>query len=380
MRMRLKIVPDFRALVLVFALAAFSAQAERQKAEQDNNGSLVPEKEFMIEPLQQDTAPADQQSPFIPQTAVPADTAIKVEQQLDKAIITIGDIITYTMTVSTPKGVEIVTLPPGAQLGQFIIRDYEIPEPKEAGEIIEHRFLFKITAYTTGQVEIPPMPVFVNPRSETPGVVVTEGIQVRVAPVTNPDDLEIRDVKPPLSIPLDVKPYILAAAAAIALVVALAAVLLYLYRWRPAKEDIPEPVKPAHELAYQELRALEEQGLLEAGEIEAFYTKLSEIIRRYIALRWRIYALEYTSTEILEALKQRVLENRVYERVQWFLHETDLVKFARHLPPDQDRSVIMDRARGIVDMSKESEHTLEQTEERDGENSECRQEERMTAP
>lgn len=312
---------------------------------------------FTISPAPGGTATAPFVVPDIPRL-LSVKEPIKVEQTLDKAIITVGDIITYTMTVDAPEGIQIAMPPPGAQLGQFIIRDYEFPDPETEGDRVIHRYIFTITAYSTGSLEVPPMPVFVNPTGQAPRVLMTEGIQIQVAAITNPDDLAIRDVKAPMTIPLDWRPYLIAAAAALLITGAAAAALFYLRRYRPGQVEMPEPVRPAHEVAYRELRELAALKLLEAGEVEAFYTKLSEIIRRYIALRFRIYALEYTSAEILDALKTKALENRVYERTRWFLEETDLVKFARYIPSESARSDMPDRAREIVDWSREEELDL----------------------
>jgi hypothetical protein len=302
-------------------------------------------------------APADKAvSPILPHDIAPLlsfSKPIKVEQTLDRAIITVGDLITYTMTIEAPEGLDVGLPPPGAQLGQFIIRDYEISEPETIKDRVLFKFIFTITAYTTGQLEVPPIPILINPQSKTVRGLITEGIQVRVASVTNPEDLEIRDVKQPLSIPLDLKPYLIAGAVALGLIALVAVALFYLRRYRPGREDLPAPLKPAHVLAYQELRELAAMRLMESGEVEAFYTKLSEIIRRYIALRFRIYALEFTTTEILEALKNKSLENRVYERVRWFLEETDLVKFAQYKPPESERSEVLERSREIIDWSRE---------------------------
>ncbi len=376
MRMRCQRPPELcrhafsAALTLAFLIGTVSLAVETESGPADSS-------EFSIKPAPGATV----QGPIVPSLLPPfsAGEPITVEQSLDRAIITVGDIITYTMTVKAREGLEIALPPPGAQLGQFIIRDYQIPDPEESKGKLIHKFIFSITAYTTGQLEIPPIPILINPRSKSASALITEGIQVRVAPVTDPDDLEIRDVKNPLSIPINWKPYMTAAAAAIALLGVIAVILVYLYRWRPKPEALPEPVRPAHELAYQELSELVAQGLLEAGEIEAFYTRLSEIIRRYIALRWRIYALEYTSPEILDALKRNVLTNRVYERIRWFLEETDLVKFARYTPTESACREITDRAREIVDWSKEKDLGLAGEEAMNAGRSEGVHEERIPA-
>jgi hypothetical protein len=337
------------AAMVVALMMSTGSLAEQDESAQEKDSSKV-----KIEPVPEKGTNA--LPGILPPDVTPmlsAEQPIRVEQKLDKTIITVGDLITYTMTVEAAEGMEIALPPPGAQLGNFIIRDYHIPDPQKQKDRIIHKYIFTITAYTTGHLEVPPIPVLINPETPNPRAIITEGIQVRVAPVTNPEDLQIRDVKNPLAIPLDWKPYIIAAAGAIAIIGLIISIVLYIQRYRPKEAQLPEPVKPAHQIAYQELRELDSMGLLEAGQVEEYCTRLSEIIRRYIALRFRIYALEYTTTEILKALKGKPMENRVYERIKWFLQETDLVKFARHIPHEKDQSEIMDRARQIIDWSRE---------------------------
>jgi hypothetical protein len=330
------------AAPLLLGLVLLAATPETQ----DQNPS-----QLKLEP-----APSSTVAPIPVQSPAPAGPAgpVRVSSSLDKAIITVGDLITYTLEVEAPADSQVAMPQPGAELGGFIIRDYTPPEKKKLDRTVIVKMTYQITAYATGTLEIPPLPVIVK----APGGLVTglwaEGVQVRVAPVSNPDDLEIRDVKPPVLIPINWRPYYLFGGIALGLVILAAGALLSLYRWRPRPEELPAPVKPAHELFYEEMQALLALKLLEAGEVEAFYTKLSEIARRYLALRYRIYALEYTTTEILDRLRDKSLEMRAFSRIQWLLEETDLVKFAQHLPAEGERKEIAGKAEELVDWTREA--------------------------
>lgn len=308
-------------------------------------------------PLQLEPVPAATVAPLPVRPSVPSGTAgpVRVSSSLDKAIITVGDLITYTLEVEAPEGSQVAMPQPGAELGGFIIRDYQTPPAQKRGANLVQALTYQITAYTTGTLEIPPLPVMVKlPNGVVLGL-VTEAVQIRVIPVSNPDDLEIREVKPPVLIPINWRPYYLYGGSALGFLLLAGGVVWYLLRWRPRPEEMPAPVKPAYELFQEELHLLLSLRLLEAGEVEAFYTKLSEIVRRYLALRYRIYALEYTTTEILEHLRGKGLETRAFSRVQWLLEETDLVKFARYVPAPEAQKEIAEKARELVEWTREPE-------------------------
>jgi hypothetical protein len=93
-------------------------------------------------------------------------------------------------------------------------------------------------------------------------------------------------------------------------------------------------------------------GLLERGEVKAFYIELVEILRRYLGERFAVETFERTSEEILEALRAARLPLRPWTATAEFFGACDLVKFAKYLPsPDETRATV-ERAYRLIDETR----------------------------
>ncbi len=132
-------------------------------------------------------------------------------------------------------------------------------------------------------------------------------------------------------------PWLLWAAAATALLLIVAALLL-LRRRRAEPEQPPSPPPvPPHERALTALRALAEQHLPERGEVDPYFTRLSEILRGYLEDRFGLRAPEQTTEEFLAGMSgtdagRRAITAAHREILSNFLTHADLVKFARAEP------------------------------------------------
>jgi hypothetical protein len=167
---------------------------------------------------------------------------------------------------------------------------------------------------------------------------------------------ELRDIKGPEAVPIDWRPYYLAGGAALALL----ALALVLYRTlnRPRRQGAPPPPLPAHVVAYQELERLRGRNLIELGAFKDYYSGLSGIVRTYLEQRFTVRAPEMTTEEFLLATaRQGVLERAHRALLGDFLSESDLVKFARHLPTIADSERAFVAARRFVDETREDRAT-----------------------
>ena len=281
---------------------------------------------------------------------------ISISSCVDKSRITIGDLITYTVTVTHDKDVRVEMPGLGANLGGFEIRDYDVQEPKKKEDMIVTRVDYTISTFFAGEFEIPSLTVtYFTPGDSTAKALTTEKIKIVVESVKPSEAGDIRDIKPPVEIPRNwwhvARWFVLGGT-----LIGSAVLVFVLYRRKKAGKGLlparEVPPRPPHEVAYEALDGLRERDLLERGKIKAFYTEVSEIIRQYIEGRYFIVAMEMTTTEVLEGLSDEEVLEEEFQLFQAFLERCDLVKFAKVVPSVEENDEILRMAYEIVDRTK----------------------------
>lgn len=269
--------------------------------------------------------------------------SVRVSARVDSNNILIGDWLPLHIEVEHPANTTI-TFPslPDSLEGFEVIRR-EPPTKKSTDRGILESSTYILTAFDSGMHVVPPFTVRYRTEGDTtehamdtpPIPVVVHGIRVDTTQ-------EIKDVKPPLSLPLtlaDILPYL------IGTVLIAALVWLYLYvraRRRKGEPLIPEPPpRPANEVALEALRSLESERMWQRGKVKEFYSRLADIIRVYIEKRFGVAALELTSDEILSSGAIKALPADDRELLKEILTRADLVKFAKFqpAPEDHERSI-----------------------------------------
>jgi hypothetical protein len=278
---------------------------------------------------------------------------IEVTSAVDTSRITIGDRITYTISIDYADSLRIERPGEGINLGQFEIKDYRIHDPLEKNQRINQKFEYVISVFDTGTFIIPPFPVayFPSALTEEYKIIEASAITIYVESVLAGGDNQLRDIKPPIDIPYD---YIFLISVAVAVILILIAVYLGYRLYRKRKESgylfsPPPPPRPAHEIALESIDRLLAKNLLQAGEIKQFYIEISEILRLYIEGRYYIHALEETSTEIINELRKQDLTESVFNLAREALSLADLVKFAKYKPADQENKQIVEWVRSFVE-------------------------------
>jgi hypothetical protein len=160
-----------------------------------------------------------------------------------------------------------------------------------------------------------------------------EVIRVKIAPADTAS--KIFDIIDPYRAPLtvgEVLPWILIVILAGALTWAAIRYFRKLKKSGTGK-DVYIPPEPAHVIAFRELENLRNEQLWQKGEIKRYYTMLTEILRQYLEHRYRVFSLELTTAETLEALVQTGFrKNGSFNDLKTVLTGADLVKFAKYNP------------------------------------------------
>lgn len=215
-----------------------------------------------------------------------------------------------------------------------------------------------IDTFESGAHDIPVFNVqFQDTRTVPPtsGQLTSESITVQVSSLH--DDISqasINDIRGWIMLPRDAWwPWILGAGL-------LAGVGLWLAsRGRSATQSTPPPT--AAELARASLTDLRMAGLLERGDTDRFYVRLSSIIRTYIEGRFGLLAPRKTTSEFLhDAGTDAHLSEAQQQQLGAFLQISDLVKFAKHAPPIDQGHLALKQAETFVDETADDEHAFEE--------------------
>ncbi len=110
----------------------------------------------------------------------------------------------------------------------------------------------------------------------------------------------------------------------------LAAYLAYRWSKRPRRQvEEPRASQPLDVRTVAALDALRAEDLPGQGRFREFYFRWSEILRAYLGQRYGFEALECTSSELLQSLRQLRTPELPIAELSRLVHESDLVKFAK---------------------------------------------------
>lgn len=174
----------------------------------------------------------------------------------------------------------------------------------------------------------------------------------------NPEDVEnltIHPDIPPIEIPLRWYDYVpnwwywaLIALAAIALAI----VLAMLYKKNGPALFTPKYVPTPYEVAVDRLNKLKERRLIEKGQAKTFYTDLIDILREYLQGRFGINAMEMTSKQILNRIRQTPEIHLSASQMEQVLQLADFVKFAAAVPEADQGMRTFNSVKNFIDSTK----------------------------
>ena len=168
----------------------------------------------------------------------------------------------------------------------------------------------------------------------------------------SPNVGNLRDIKPPLDVPPNYLPYILLSVFILVIVVSF--IWIYLqkrHHTNQSAESVEVTATPPHEIAIEHLNTLEATSC----DMVTYHTRISHIIREYIAARYQIPALELTTTGLVLQMTNTQIDNLYVEHLHQFLVNCDRVKFTKYQPNSSEADARMMDARWIV----EEKNTLE---------------------
>ena len=128
-------------------------------------------------------------------------------------------------------------------------------------------------------------------------------------------------------------------------------------------EVVTEPLRPAEEVALEKLDAIKEKKIWQQGQIKLFYTQLTDVIREYLSRAYSINAMEMTTDEIVALVKKNKDLDEIRIVLKEMLELSDLVKFAKFVPLENENEKAVLDAFMIVEKTTKEEETEEKQEQ-----------------
>ena len=286
----------------------------------------------------------------VPDT-VTSPPGIIIETSVDRAEIYIGDLINYRLTITHDSNIALTPPPIGANLGAFDVKDYKTEdEVKMKNGRIKTESRFLLTTFTTGDYIIPPIPVEYMLPDSARKILISEPVPIKVKSLLAEaaDTSDIHPAKDPYEFKSRVSVWYYFVAALFILLIAASVVWFVILR-KKEKPSKPVDLRKPWEIAFEQLAFLKEKNYLDSGQFKQFYTELTEILRAFLGRIYGIPVLDMTTYELLAALAELNIEEKLYSRLKIFLDFADLVKFAKYIPEADQPQADYDEAVSIID-------------------------------
>lgn len=141
----------------------------------------------------------------------------------------------------------------------------------------------------------------------------------------------------------------------VVLVLLIVALVIYLIMRERLKKKIEfvfhkeEPAIPPYQIALQQLEEIKSEKAWQSGDIKAFYTRVTDIMREYMMGQFSINAMELTTDQILSLTKKNPEFEQVRQILKEVLELSDLVKFAKFVPLEDENNRSMLNAFAFVE-------------------------------
>lgn len=276
---------------------------------------------------------------------------ISAKAALEQKIMYIGDQQNLTIQLPYQEGLEIVDskLTPLYRINEIEWLDSTNFQLIEGPEGKVYQQTIRLTSFDSGQYLIPEIPIRYRFQNRE-GTARTSNLLLGVMTIPTQESV-IAPIKPIAEEGINMEDLWLYAALVLGSV--LIGLLLYFIRFRKKEIELPPPPPPpAHEVALEKLDALKAKQLWQKGEVKAYHSELSYILREYIENRFDIQALEQTTSEIQRDLEQTDVSSDWKTKLGQLLQTADMVKFAKVIPPASFHNETWDQVAAFVRSTK----------------------------
>lgn len=286
--------------------------------------------------------------------------APRISGRFEPDSIGIGDRFTYSIEVEKDL-VQTVIFPNfAASAGeQFeLIEDVPVDTLERDGRRLKLRKSFRLAAFQEGVQRILPQVMYADKNIiDTLYGEDTLSLLVTTFEIDSTSH-SIFDIKPQKTLPFrfgEISGYLMwSLVALVVLAIGLYVAYRIMRHYGKSLSDIfhPAPPMPPHEEAFRALERLYVLRLCQHDKHKLYYSTLTDILRRYIAARFEVGAMEMTSDEIIAAMREVELQKKAAMDMADVLRAADLVKFAKAIPESEENEASYQAVWDFVELTK----------------------------
>lgn len=257
--------------------------------------------------------------------------AQEVSAEIDRDTIKIGEQIQYKITAKVQPQ-DVIVFPEGQTFTPLeMVEAYKIDTTQlEPLKILSKTYA--LTKFDSGNYTIGKQTIKLNDN-----FIETDSVKLRV------NDVEVDTTKQKLypiktyidfEKPFEIQSWIWWTLLAIVVVLGL---IFLIFKFKKKKDQKKKRIPP-YQRAIQSLQDLDNSKLIDDRNLKEYYSKLTEISRRYLEEKVEIRALEYTSKELVDELQARRQNHEInisqdlIDDFKKVLQRADLAKFAKSAP------------------------------------------------
>lgn len=287
-----------------------------------------------------------------------ANSMPKIEAKLDSTHVVMGKTTIMHINIEQNKDVSGLLI---SLVADTLSSKVEIADKGKADtlQLDNNRVQIKrdiaLQTFDPGTYQLPPIAYVVGKDT-----IKSKQLALTVDSIKVDTEGKIKDFKPIVEIPfklLDTVPdfitnYWWAWLLGIAMI---AAAIFSYFKWFKKGINPLKPIKrrlPPYEEAMQALAALKASDLWQNGQDKEYFTRLTDILRVYIDRRFGIKAVELTSSQIMEKIKENNEAHIANDQLNNVLEVADFVKFANMHTLADDNEIAYQRAVNFVEQTK----------------------------
>ena len=286
---------------------------------------------------------------------LPAGAQVTVEQRVDSMGILIGEQAHLTLAVTMPKGARLQW--PELRERQYVVPGVEVVDVAD-GDTLEAdgrarlERVYTITSFDERLYAIPALPVKVDGKVYKGGTAALKVITMDVDTLHPNQFFPPKDVQGNPFLWSEWKPFLWLSL----LAMLLAAAGFYLVMRLRENKPIVMRIRivrhvPAHRRALDAIDQIKAEHMQASEDQKAYYTRLTDALRRYIEERFGFNAMEMTSGEIIAHLRQTG-DRAMLDELTGLFATADLVKFAKYSTLINENDLNLVNAVHFIDSTK----------------------------